>query len=263
LSASGDDLERTMSERQHYPKAPIVEALIDLRVTLPDDVTIDRLRDFATSLQDHFPVCNDLKEIPSNLEIQADGSIQATAPQIGYRLSNPDSNQVVMARLNGLTVSLFAPYSQWEDLRDTAGEVWDAYKIVCHPVNVTRIAVRYINRLNLPQTPDNLTDYIQVFPTLPADFPGTKPNDYFMQMVVPQEDLDSLLIVNSGRVPSPSDKLDALSLILDFDLFCDLSAQPWETENDGLIWEFLERLHLRKNEAFEASITDKVRELIR
>jgi uncharacterized protein (TIGR04255 family) len=250
-----------MSERRHYSKAPIIEALIDLRVTLPDDVTLDRLREFATSLHTRYPVQKDIPEFSAKIETEPGWAIQATAKNTGFRLSNPESHQVVMARLSGLTFSLLTPYSRWEDLRDTAREVWKAYKAVCHPVNVTRIAVRYINRLDLTDAPHTLTDYIQVVPTLSATFPGYQPSDYFMQMVVPQEDLESVLIVNSGRVPPP-EPATAFSLLLDFDLFRDVSSQPWDAEEDKPVWEFLERLHTRKNEAFEASITDKVRGLI-
>lgn len=255
-----------MNERRHYLNAPIVEALIDLRVTLPDDITIDRLSELATSLQDRYPIRQDFREFSGKFEIQPHGEIQTDAEQqhTGFRLSNVEaSKQVVIARLSGLTVSLLPPYTTWEDLCDTAREVWNAYKAACRPINVTRIAVRYINRLDLPDTLSQVTEYLQVFPTLSAKFPGYQPSDYFMQLIVPQDDMDSVLIVNSGRVPPPSEKPEVLSLILDFDLFRDVTAQPWEVEDDAPIWDFLERLHTRKNEAFEASITDKVRELIR
>ena len=161
-----------MPERRHYPNAPIVEALIDLQVILPGDVTINQLGDLAISLQDRYPVKQNFVELAAKLEAQPDGEVHTEASQqhTGYRVSNPETNQVIIARFSGLTVSVLAPYSRWEDLRRAAQEAWSAYKTICHPVHVTRIAVRYINRLDLPDTIAPVTDYIQVFPSLSATF---------------------------------------------------------------------------------------------
>lgn len=47
------------------------------------------------------------------------------------------------------------------------------------------------------------------------------------------------------------------------ELFYGHDEEPWQADNDKALWDFLEKLHERKNEVFEASITNKTRRLIR
>lgn len=76
-----------------------------------------------------------------------------------------------------------------------------------------------------------------------------------MQLRIPQEDITSLLLLNQAIIDPAGP--DVASVVLDLDLFRvdDLPT----TEVD--IWSFFEELHERKNNVFEACITDKAREL--
>ena len=51
---------------------------------------------------------------------------------------------------------------------------------------------------------------------------------------------------------------ELVSVILDFDLF---REQIWQSDDEE-IWRFLEELRHRKNQVFNASITEKTKELI-
>lgn len=44
-----------MRVQRHYAKTPIMEAVIDLRVTLPKEITIDKLADIHHYIKDRFP----------------------------------------------------------------------------------------------------------------------------------------------------------------------------------------------------------------
>lgn len=77
-----------------------------------------------------------------------------------------------------------------------------------------------------------------------------------MQLQIPQQDLDCLLIINEAMAPQTNPNL--VTIILDLDLF---REQIWASDDEDL-WQFLGKLRHRKNEVFEASITDKTRELI-
>jgi uncharacterized protein (TIGR04255 family) len=70
-----------------------------------------------------------------------------------------------------------------------------------------------------------------------------------------------LLIVNETPVPPPNEET-SISIQLDFDLFQERFENPWPVEEEAAVWNFLEQLHDRKNEVFEASITDATRRLI-
>jgi uncharacterized protein (TIGR04255 family) len=69
------------------------------------------------------------------------------------------------------------------------------------------------------------------------------------------------LIINEA--PEVSTEEGTLSVRLDLYLFREQYEEPWPVDDDTMVWEFLERLHDRKNEIFEASITNRTRRLIR
>ena len=55
---------------------------------------------------------------------------------------------MVQARLNGFTVNKFAPYVTWSQLKARALPLWHEYVRIGRPIKITRLAVRYTNRLS-------------------------------------------------------------------------------------------------------------------
>ena len=94
--------------------------------------------------------------------------------------------------------------------------------------------------------------------TVPEISPGMSQglSGYFMQLQLPQVDLNAMLVLNQALIPPPAPKI--VSVLLDIDLYSD-SDLP--SDDQGL-WERFEAFHDRKNKVFEASITDRVRRLI-
>lgn len=78
-----------------------------------------------------------------------------------------------------------------------------------------------------------------------------------MQLQIPQEDLEGMLLLNEAIIPPPGDNI--VSVLLDIDLFCTVNFPG----NENTHWNLLEKLRIRKNEVFEACITDKTRELVK
>jgi uncharacterized protein (TIGR04255 family) len=78
-----------------------------------------------------------------------------------------------------------------------------------------------------------------------------------MQLQIPQDDIDAMLVLNEAFEPQQDP--DIVSVILDIDLFRDVHLPGDEEE----LWALFEQLRERKNEVFEASITDRTRELIK
>lgn len=49
-----------MQVNRHYSKAPITEAIIDLKVAFPERFTVDQLEDIYASLSNRFPTLETL-----------------------------------------------------------------------------------------------------------------------------------------------------------------------------------------------------------
>jgi len=244
-----------MQSPKHYSKAPITEAILELRVTLNEGFSVEELADIHTFISDQFPTKEPIHT--GSLMFQSGPSIKidASREHSGFLYRSKDGLRILQTKLNGFTFNRLAPYNTWEEFSADARQLWEIYKRVCQPSSVTRAAVRFINRLDLPGPIVDFKDYLRTVPEVAPDLPQGL-STFFMQLQIPQEDLNCMLIINEAFTPSISPEL--VSVLLDFDLF---REQVWQIDDED-IWHFLEKLRQRKNIVFEASITDKTRELI-
>lgn len=244
-----------MQASRHYSKAPITEAIIDLRVTLPQGFSLEQLADIQARISDRFPTKEPIHVGTLMFEAGPNIKIEAGRQQNGFLFRSKDGLMVFQATLGGFTFNRLAPYTSWEEFSGEARHLWEIYKDVCRPSSVNRAAVRYINRLDLPGPLLDFKDYLRTVPEVSPDLPQGL-STFFMQLHIPQEDLNCMLIINEAFMPPTSPEL--VSVLLDIDLF---REQVWQS-GDKEVWNFLEQLRHRKNEVFNACITDKTKELI-
>src|SRR5207237_2951106 len=120
---------------------------------------------------------------------------------------------------------------------------------------ITRIGVRYINKIDIPLPAVDLKQYLRTAPDISPDMRQGIAG-FFMQLQIPQEDLKAMLYVNEALIPPPNPNV--ISVILDLDLF---RGEDLPT-NDEDLWQIFEQFRDRKNQLFEAYITDRTRRLI-
>ena len=244
-----------MQVSRHYSRAPITEAIIDLKVTLPEGFAVDDLENIHAHISDHFPVKEQIHTGSLLFQSGPRIKIDASREHRGFLFRSGDGLRIFQATLSGFTFNRLAPYDTWEDFSGDARHLWEVYKDVCRPSSVIRAAVRFINRLDLPGPTLDFKEYLRTVPEVSPDLPQGL-SGFFMQVQIPQEDLNCMLIINEAFTQPTSPEV--VSIILDFDLF---GERIWQSDDED-IWRFLEKLRHRKNQAFEASITDKTRRLI-
>jgi len=247
-----------MSTSRHYPKAPITEAIIDLRVQPRADLKTDELDSVRSGEESMYPNRGMTYEALGMMEVRVGVSASASArqDQTGFKFTTADGKYIWQCRRNGFTFSRLSPYESWEPFRDEARRLWGLYRERLKPLAVQRLAVRYINRLDIPAERIDIKDYFRTMPEVSPDLPQALAG-FFMQLRIPHEDLFSEMLVNQTIVPPSQPNM--VSFILDIDLFRTADV-PTDEE---AVWRFFEQLHVRKNEVFEACITDRTRELIR
>ena len=242
---------------RHYSRAPITEAILDLKVILPDNFPIERFLEIQARVRDRFPTSEPIHV--GSLAIQAGPEIQVDASRqhSGFLFRGKDGLRIFQATLQGFTFNRLAPYNSWEEFSNDARNLWEIYKDICKPAFVTRAAVRYINRIDIPgQGPIKLQDYLKTAPDIASGLPQKNLSSFFMQLQIPQEDLNCMLVINETLALPPSPGF--ISVILDIDLF---RQQAWQSDDED-IWGFLTQLRERKNQVFRESITEKTEELI-
>ena len=237
-----------------YENAPITEALIDIRVELPSGVTLETLEGVHSEVKGRYP--GKKKRVYVQGQFSAGDEIGAVAKQtvMGFALATENGKQIFQVRLDGFTFSRLRPYGNWGELRDEGRRLWEIYRRAVSPRKITRVAVRYINQIDIPLRAIDYKDYFrtapEVSPVLPQGLSG-----FFMQLQFPQADFGGLLILTQTAIPPPSQDMN--SVILDLDVF----KEGVETVSDDEVWGLLETLRNRKNEFFEGCLTDKAREL--
>ncbi len=245
-----------MGQQRHYPKAPITEAIIDLRVKLADSVPVSELRKVHLGQETAYPRVEAVNVAVGHMEVGERVSTTASRKHVGFWFRSADGKQLYQARLDGFTMNRLTPYESWEPFRTEARRLWNAYRSVAKPENVVRIAVRYINRLDIPLPLRDFKDYLRTVPEVSADLPQGLAG-YFMQLAIPQDDIKAVVLLNEAVIEPAVPNV--ASVVLDIDLF---RTAELPTSDDGL-WSLFENLHARKNDIFEACITDQARELFK
>lgn len=243
-----------MAGPRRYPNAPITEALIDLRVKMPKGTTVEDLEKIHAAEKSAYPAKKQRRLVSGQMQIGEAVSASADVKDLGFVFTSKDKKQVFQARLDGFTMSRLAPYESWSVFCEEARRLWNQYCTVVKPEKIVRLAVRYINRLDLPLPVSELSDYLRTVPEISRDLPQGLAG-YFLNLQIPMEDMKSTLLINETII-EPAEP-NVVSIVLDIDLYQDCEVPQ---DEDG-IWEAFERLRTRKNQVFESSITDRTREL--
>lgn len=239
-----------------YRKAPITEALIDIRIQ-PTGIEYEALRKIKSLIPDYpREELRQLTQVTSFFGPE----VKATTQQqpLGYAYFSTDGKQVFQARIDGFTFSRLEPYESWDAFSAEAKRLWPMYKDVAKPSKISRIAVRFINRLVLPGVRIEPEEYLNTFAhisnSLPDELRTIGP--FLMSVRLLQNDLRGWMVLNESLAPIQSP--GTVSVILDLDLF----VEDPKISGDDELWHMFERLRERKNTYFEACITDKTRELL-
>jgi uncharacterized protein (TIGR04255 family) len=233
-------------------RAPITEATIDIQVSLPPDIDLEKLRAFRRGLEQRFPLVEErVRAAVSFLMNKAappEMTSQGPTPD-GLLMRSESEALVVQARLDGFSLNKLAPYAKWDALRGQAQELWTRYLDIAHPLTVNRLAVRYINRIELQPG----VDFKESILTVPEIAPGVPQGlpEYFMRLVIPHES-GATAIVTEASLPPTSHSLPAMLFDIDVFRFTAIPASDF-----GGIWSILEDLRAYKNVIFFNSITPK------
>lgn len=239
-----------------YAHAPIVEAIVDVQVTRPERVDLPVLARIGDEENDRYPTRNSRFDLTSTVNVSASGlSADAEQSEVGYVFTSKDGLQIFHAGLNQFTFSRLSPYVGWEDFVAEAARLWDCYRAGTEASEVTRVAVRYINRFEFDSPSIDLEDYFRVFPEI-----GSLPSmtGFLMRVQVPLERHDAMLNLTLAQVRTDAE--DKIAVLLDNDVARFIA--PDGACDPALVVRHLEDLHAAKNDAFEACLTDAAREFI-
>jgi len=175
----------------------------------------------------------------------------------GYIFRSADNKQAVQALRQGFTFSRFKPYEDWERFSREARDLWSRYATLTKPEKVTRIGLRYINRLDLPLPFNDFKEYLLTVPEIAPGLPQGLAS-FFFRVVIPVEKAEAFAIITETIVEGEESK-GVVPVILDIDVFR-MGAFPIVADK---VWPAFDRLRELKNDLFFKTLTDKAKDLFK
>lgn len=246
---------------QHLPHAPIVEAVIDVRARAEVSWEEEAIQAQIKAQLPDYPQADSHREFRHEVKMVPGQEPQQTLLDLGWkglRLRSSDKPHIAQFNRDGFVFSRLEPYQSWKQLYDESMRLWRMYIELARPVEIHRIGLRFINRIQLPPGESRLEDYMAPAPVPPRglDLPfcGFMHQD---TLVVPDYPY-TINVIRTIQPPSAPGSA-GLGLILDIDVF---TTQGFELDEVSLEQRLLEMRWL-KNKVFFGSVTPKALELFR
>ena len=244
---------------QPYRQPPITEAVIELRFATP--VSAARIAEISGAFESLYPFEQRIPDLQVQLNLPSTPQVGAraeTVETLAHKRSSLDQTEILLLRPQNFVVSQLAPYPGWETFFGRVRRDWTLWKKLMSYRKISRIGVRYLNRIDLPAMSEKIIEYeqyIKIYPHLPEILPTVK--GYGVQVQVDLPDISCKMTLNSLTSPSPL--LGHGGFIIDQDIYSDASPP----QNDEEIYRFLNVVRVKKNDVFEACITPRARELFK
>jgi uncharacterized protein (TIGR04255 family) len=233
-----------------YKRPPITEAVIEFRFAHSSAEDICQ-RAANNTGKEYF-----YREIDKSANFKIDvatGKTQTQQVSTGVKLSSIDRTDVIIFRTASFVASRLAPYLGWEHFRSRARAAWGQWRKVGGSMDLSRIGLRYVNRIDVRSEPDepvSIENYLNVYPETPD---GPPLMGYTMQVLRDVGADDCRLVLNSGSVVAPL--IGFTSFVLDLDVFRENELPLRDDE----LWALLEKMRQHKNNVFESCITPQAR----
>jgi uncharacterized protein (TIGR04255 family) len=241
--------EVSHARERHLSRAPITEAVIEIRVELTRRLGTADFDTLRQTFEAEFETVVEQREIEALLRFDVGTGPDQQAIDQGVRrlLFRSDTrNDILIVGEGRFAYVKLRPYSSFERIRSRAQELWTRYSEVVPVEHATRLGLRYINQFGIPAH-RSFTDFL----TVPVQSPETVLTDNVTKEFS-QLDLTDRLVGISARFVRVVESLNGTAeVIIDTDAFRE-GRLPFGAN----VWERFEELRQMKNRMFFGSITE-------
>jgi uncharacterized protein (TIGR04255 family) len=241
----------------HLSKAPIKEAVIEIRgrasVSWNDETLRSKLK---TELPDYPKQQSGRAQI---IELTPQKEQKVTTQDLGWQgltLTSKGEKYIAKYHINLFSLSRLHPYEDWNCFINEAKRLWEIHFKLARPLEIQRLGVRFINRIQLSHENIQLEDYFIGFssdiPAIKLNINGFLHHDIFSLPGFPY-------MMNIIKTIQPKTASQDPALILDIDVY---TQQPFEPKREMIDQKLLD-LHWLKNKIFFSSITPKLIEQLK
>lgn len=238
----------------HLSKAPIIEAVIDLRAALAPTFNVEKLQEAHARIRSDYPEIKTQRSWMGQM-MQTAGKPPKQAIRdlgvTGYSFTSADGKYVAQFQRDGFSFSRLAPYTSWEDVFGHAATLWKLFNELAQPVEVSRVAVRTINRILLPLPISDLPKFLTAPPLVPSGVPKELLS-FLTQLLVIDRGTD--IVCNVIQTVEQGPRETHIPVILDTDVYLERSFQP----SDNALLEQFDALRHTKNLIFFRSLAPEL-----
>ncbi|MGH7451598.1 MAG: TIGR04255 family protein [bacterium] len=223
--------------RKHYKNPPIIEAICEFKFQ-PNPSWNPAVPDLIyEKVKTQFPqreTMNGLRE-------------DEPAPSAKTKFRRADGSALLQVSPKLLAINQLRPYPTWPQFKKTILEAYAIYRELAQPAGITRLGLRYINQIEIPEPKIEIGRFLRGCPEgyhklfLSTEFP----------FAAEQENLAMIL----AHVPHDEGDFSRFYLDLDYGAF------PVTVMAPETIATILERAHDRIEQIFETSLTGETRRL--
>ncbi|CAE6724309.1 hypothetical protein R69619_01707 [Paraburkholderia nemoris] len=214
---------------------------------------MDTLDSLSESFQRSLPTVSPLWQASFGFNaVDGQPSTVTSSSRIGTRYEGGTEPYVLQARTNGLALSRLRPYMSWEPFRDQAKAYWDEYLGRVQPQGVSRLAVRYINAIEVPLPVDDLGVYLAKPPDVPEGLPQSIGGFFLRTLIFDSASENSATVTLACEGLHPGGDGNRVTIFLDIDAFRAVRLDGDAAE----IWQVLLQLRELKNRVFFEYLTE-------
>jgi uncharacterized protein (TIGR04255 family) len=236
-----------VAEPRHLPKAPIREAVIQIRTPLHPDIPVEALSALAHQLPEYPQVS---QMVTRQLWIDLDS--EPEEPPLGMVATTEDGKQIVQYRKDGFSFTQLAPYGNWTAFKEEALRLWSPYQERFGALVAERVSTRYINHLHLIYPlPSNPAEFILGLPEPPDGWPHSVVSFLYRHTLI---DFETEIFVNVTQFLLDETKEDQIGIAFDIEAF-KAGEIPLEPARLDAV---LDGLRDMKNRIFFNGLTDRM-----
>lgn len=238
-----------VARQRHLSRAPITEAIVDIRVKARTDMDALDFTGLRESLAPEFPRATERRGFSFGMTSATGEAELKDLGLQGFFFHSADEKTIAQFRIDGFTLNRLAPYTSWEALRPIVARLWQVYLETARPDHVVRVALRYLNRVPIPESPVDLDKYLAAAPSIPAELPQLVSR--FLTKVTLQ-DPDARLTAHVTQQMESDLASRQLVVLLDIDAFQERDQEQLDVPVEPV----LEHLHDFKNRIFFGLLTE-------
>ncbi|HHY86630.1 MAG TPA: TIGR04255 family protein [Verrucomicrobia bacterium] len=232
--------------------APIVEAVLQISVRPNSAISTEKMKDFASRASASLPIMRERHRFTTAVSISKGKADRQDKDELyAYQFRDQEDSRVLALRADSMSFSRLKPYTHWDEFVAEARHWWSLYRGFADPEDVTRLGLRYVNRISLPYSGERLQfkDYLTCAVPVPPELPQHV-STFLTQFTIHEPEKGIAARVTQALEEAEA---NAVPVLLDIDVFRKVDFGV----DDEQIWSIFGLLRELKNRVFFACITEK------